>query len=146
MTEDEAAATEARALEFAAEFEALAARLRDFHDSIPVSPQEAVMLLGEEDMDFATALRSTIQCLLVDLLVEECHGALPFEPHRAHDVAKVAVDLGRLLSAQAADDPAWEETLCRALCLGSHADRLLGEHRKAEGLLVRAAIFTSDPA
>jgi len=83
---------------------------------------------------------------LFDLLVEECHGALPFEPRRAQDFAKVAVDLGRLLSAQAADDPAWEETLCRALCLGSHAGRLLGEPRKAEGLLVRAAIFTGDPA
>jgi tetratricopeptide (TPR) repeat protein len=83
---------------------------------------------------------------LFDLLVEECHGALPFEPHRAQDFARVAVDLGRLLSAQVAQDPALEETLCRALCLGSHADRLLGEHRKADSLLVRAAFFTSDPA
>jgi len=83
---------------------------------------------------------------LFDLLVEECHAALPFEPHRAQDFAKVAVDLGRLLSAQVAQDPPLEETLCRALCLGSHAERLLGEHRTADGLLVRAAFFTSDPA
>lgn len=68
MTETEAAAAEARALELAAEVEALSAKLRDFHGSIPVSPQEAVMLLGEEDMDFATALRSTIECLLADRL------------------------------------------------------------------------------
>jgi hypothetical protein len=68
MTETEVAALRARAMEFTAEVEALAARLRDFHDGIPVSPQEAVMLLGEEDMDFATALRSTIECLLADRL------------------------------------------------------------------------------
>jgi hypothetical protein len=68
MTETEAAALQARALELTAEVEALAARLRDFHDSIPVSSLEAVMLLNEEDMDFGTALRSTIECVLADRL------------------------------------------------------------------------------
>ena len=68
MTEDEAAAAETRALEFAAEIEALAAKLRDFHGSLPVSPQEALMLLGEVDMDVATAWRSIIECLLADRL------------------------------------------------------------------------------
>jgi len=68
MSETEDAAIQARAQELAAEVEALAAKLRDFHDNIPVSPQEAVMLLDEEDMDFATALRSTIECLLADRL------------------------------------------------------------------------------
>ena len=68
MTETEVVAIEARALELAAETEALAAKLRDFHAGIPVSPQEALMLLGEEDMDFATALRSTVECLLADRL------------------------------------------------------------------------------
>jgi hypothetical protein len=68
MTEAEDAAFQARALELAAEVEALAAKVRDFHDSIPVSPQEALMLLGEEDMDVATALRAEIECLLVDRL------------------------------------------------------------------------------
>jgi len=68
MTEDEAAAAEARALEFAAELEALMAKLRDFHHGIPVSPSEAVMLLGEEDMDVGTTWRSTIECLLADRL------------------------------------------------------------------------------
>ena len=68
MTDDEAAAAQARAVELAAEVEALAAKVRDFHDSIPVSPQEALMLLGEEDMDVATALRSTTECVLVDRL------------------------------------------------------------------------------
>jgi hypothetical protein len=68
MTEAEAAAAQARAWEIAAELETLAAKLRDFHDGIPVSPSEAVMLLGEEDMDVATALRSTTECVLVDRL------------------------------------------------------------------------------
>ena len=68
MTEDEAAAMEARTRELAAEVDALADKLRDFHGGIPVSSQEALMLLGEVDMDFATALRSTIECLLVDRL------------------------------------------------------------------------------
>jgi hypothetical protein len=68
MTEAEDAAMEARGLELAAEFEAFVAKLRDFHASIPVSPLEAVMLLGEEDMDVATNLRSTIECGLADRL------------------------------------------------------------------------------
>ena len=68
MTETEAAVAQSRALELAAEVEALAAKLRAFLDGIPVSPLEAVMLLGEEDMDVATALRSMIECVLVDRL------------------------------------------------------------------------------
>jgi len=68
MAEAEDAAFQARALELGAEVEALAAKIRDFHDSIPVSSQEAVMLLGEEDMDVATALRSTTECVLADRL------------------------------------------------------------------------------
>lgn len=68
MIEAEDTAMQARALELAAEVEALAAKLRDFHDSIPVSSQEAMMLLGEEDMDVATALRSTTECVLADRL------------------------------------------------------------------------------
>jgi hypothetical protein len=66
MTEAEDDAAQARALEFAAECEALIRKLQEFHDSIPVSPGEAVMLLGEEDMDVATALRSMIECVLAD--------------------------------------------------------------------------------
>lgn len=68
MTEAEDAALQARAMELAVEVETLAAKIRDFHDSIPISPQEAVMLLGEEDVDVATALRSTTECVLVDRL------------------------------------------------------------------------------
>jgi len=52
----------------AGELEALIAKLRDFHDGIPVSPSEAVMFLGEEDMDVGTTWRSTLECLLADRL------------------------------------------------------------------------------
>jgi len=68
MTEAEAAAMQARVLEVAAGLEALIRKLQDVHDGIPVSPLEAVMLLGEEDMDVATALRSMIECVLADRL------------------------------------------------------------------------------
>jgi hypothetical protein len=68
MTEAEAAAAQVQVLEIAAELEALIARLRAFYDGIPISPSEAVMLLGEEDMDVATALRSTTECVLADRL------------------------------------------------------------------------------
>ena len=68
MTETEVDARQARVVEFAAELEAFMAKLQDFHDGIPVSALEALMLAGEEEMDFATSLRSTIQCLLADRL------------------------------------------------------------------------------
>jgi hypothetical protein len=68
MIEAEDDAAQARVFEIAAEFEALAAKLREVHDGIPVSPLEAVMLLGEEDMDVATALRSMTECVLADHL------------------------------------------------------------------------------
>ncbi|MFY9825672.1 MAG: hypothetical protein WAM82_30135 [Thermoanaerobaculia bacterium] len=68
MTDAEAAEFRERASELAAELEALIAKLRDLHDDIPVSPREDVMLLGEEDMDVATALRSMSDCVLADRL------------------------------------------------------------------------------
>ncbi|HEV7506781.1 MAG TPA: hypothetical protein VGS07_17950 [Thermoanaerobaculia bacterium] len=68
MTEAEDAARQARVVEFAAGLEAFTAKLQEFHDSIPVSALEALMLVGEEEMDFATSLRSTIECVLADQL------------------------------------------------------------------------------
>jgi len=82
---------------------------------------------------------------LLERLLEVCHGALPFEPHRAAEVSKVALDLGHLLG-QKAPNTAAVESLCRALCLGGHALRLLGDHRQADGLLARVALFTDDPS
>ena len=82
---------------------------------------------------------------LLERLLEVCHGALPFEPRRAADVSKAALDLGHLLG-QKAPNTAAVESLCRALCLGGHALRLLGDHRQADGLLARVALFTDDPS
>jgi hypothetical protein len=64
------AETEARA-ELRAVAEALRAlrfRLLGVHASLPVSTREDVMLLGEEEMDFATEARSTIECVLHDFV------------------------------------------------------------------------------
>jgi hypothetical protein len=63
--EDEARA-EIRAV--AAELRALRFRLLGVHASLPVSPREDVMLLGEEEMDFPTEARSTIECVLNDFV------------------------------------------------------------------------------
>ena len=68
MTEAEAAAFLERAAEMAAELEAFTAKLRDFHDSVPVSPLEALIFAGEEEPDLATTLRSTSECVLSDQL------------------------------------------------------------------------------
>lgn len=47
---------------------ALRESLLSARDSLPVSPREDVMLLGEEDADFPTEVRRTIDCVVVDLL------------------------------------------------------------------------------
>ncbi|HEV7507602.1 MAG TPA: hypothetical protein VGS07_22145 [Thermoanaerobaculia bacterium] len=65
MTENEAAA---QVSVIASEIDTLVRRLRDVHDGLPVSSSEAVMLLDEEDLDVATALRSMIECVLTDRL------------------------------------------------------------------------------
>jgi len=99
-------------------------------------------LLGSPQKVWLAKIRGEERFLSLDLLerlLEVCHGALPFEPRRAFEVSRVALELGRLLSAQVP-----EETHCRALCLGSHALRLLGDHRQADVLLMRAAFFLSD--
>lgn len=38
------------------------------HARLPVSPREEVMLLGEEDPDFATEARSIIECVIHDAI------------------------------------------------------------------------------
>jgi tetratricopeptide (TPR) repeat protein len=82
---------------------------------------------------------------LFEHLLEVCHEAMPFNPRRGYEVSEVALELGRLLSEQA-QDAATVEALCRALCLGSHARRLIGEPGRAEALLVRAAFLAHDSA
>jgi hypothetical protein len=75
MSEDDAAvvteaeaAGQARVLEIAAQIEAISTHLLAVHDSFQISPREAAMLLGEEDLDVSTALRSVIECVLADHL------------------------------------------------------------------------------
>ncbi|HKH44002.1 MAG TPA: hypothetical protein VKM72_04985 [Thermoanaerobaculia bacterium] len=66
------AAGEAAARRRLGEMAGLAATLREgllaAHESLPVSPREDLMLLGEEDVDFATEARRTIECALADHL------------------------------------------------------------------------------
>ena len=54
--------------EIASEFEALGVRLRTVHGSLPVSPREDLMLLGEEDPDYSCIVRGAIECALNDHL------------------------------------------------------------------------------
>jgi hypothetical protein len=67
MTDAEAAGQKL-VWEIADQFENLNNLLRAVHDSFPASPLEAVILAGEADPDVATALRSTIECVLADQL------------------------------------------------------------------------------
>jgi hypothetical protein len=82
---------------------------------------------------------------LFEHLLEICHQSLPFEASQGFEVSVVALELGRLLSERS-PDCATVETLCRALCLGSHARRLIGKPELAELLLMRAAYLAEDPA
>ena len=52
----------------AAEMKSLRFRLLGAHATLPVSPREEVMLLGEEDPDFATEARSIIECVIHDAI------------------------------------------------------------------------------
>ncbi len=60
------AATRAQLQEIARDEELLGNRLRAVHGSLPVSPREDLMLLGEEDSDFFCRLRGVIECALAD--------------------------------------------------------------------------------
>ena len=54
--------------EIANELEALGVRLRTIHGSLPVSPREDLMLLGEEDPDYFCVIRGAIECSFSDHL------------------------------------------------------------------------------
>lgn len=67
MAEAEAAAqSELRGIVL--ELDAIRGRLVELHARLPVPPQETAMLLGEEEMDVATEVRSVIECVLSDRL------------------------------------------------------------------------------
>jgi hypothetical protein len=71
VTEAEAAA-QAEVRRIVEELDAIRFRLTEIHARLPVPPQETAMLLGEEEMDVATELRSVIECVLNDWLL--CRG------------------------------------------------------------------------
>lgn len=54
--------------QIAGELDALCRRLEGVHKRLPVASNEALMLLGEADMDVATEVRSVIECVLNDSL------------------------------------------------------------------------------
>lgn len=65
LTEAEAAA-QAELHQIVEELDSIRRRLVDLHAKLPVSPEETAMLVGEVEMDFATEVRSVIECVLND--------------------------------------------------------------------------------
>src|SRR5262245_17579318 len=65
VTEAEAA-VQAELHQIVEELDHTRTRLVDLHASLPVSPEETAMLAGEVEMDFATEVRSVIECVLND--------------------------------------------------------------------------------
>jgi hypothetical protein len=63
--EAEVAAQEAL-LRMAQEVESIGRRLRETYTSLAVPPNEDLMLLGEDEMDVSTEIRSVIECVLAD--------------------------------------------------------------------------------
>ncbi|HEX9945575.1 MAG TPA: hypothetical protein VGG03_26480 [Thermoanaerobaculia bacterium] len=58
-------------------------RLQEIARGLPASPQEAVMLVGEEEPDVATEVRSIIECVLADQIgpaVRDLGAAAEYRP------------------------------------------------------------------
>jgi len=61
------------------------AQLVDLHATLPVPPEEAAMLVGEVEMDFATEVRSVIECILNDWLrpaIRDLAAAASYQPKK----------------------------------------------------------------
>ena len=63
--EAETAAREALR-EMAEQVESIGRRLEEVRASLPIPPNEDMMLLGEDEMDVSTEIRSVIECVLAD--------------------------------------------------------------------------------
>ena len=63
--EAETAAREALQ-EMAEQVESIGRRLAEVRASLPIPPNEDMMLLGEDEMDVSTEIRSVIECVLAD--------------------------------------------------------------------------------
>ena len=68
MTEPSEEAARAELRSIVEDLDGIRARLVDLHARLPVPPEEAAMLVGEVEMDFATEVRSDIECILNDWL------------------------------------------------------------------------------
>lgn len=106
----------------------------DLLDELLACPKELrTAVLGEE------RFRSSA---FLDLLLEECHSALPFDPVRGDQIAGAATILGRHFEQEGTTDPEFElERKCRAYCLGGTSRRLLRDHRGAETYFEQVAFM-----
>ncbi len=79
---------------------------------------------------------------LLDLLLEECQAALPFEPARGEELLAAVSTLGRYFEQEGATELGFElERKGRAVCLRGTARRLVGDHRGAEAAFDHAAFM-----
>ncbi len=84
MTEAEAAAQGALR-QIVEELNGLRGRLVELHERLPVPPEETAMLLGEEEMDISTEVRSVIECTLADRIepaIRDLAAAASYRPKR----------------------------------------------------------------
>jgi hypothetical protein len=84
MTEAEATA-QAELREIVEELEAARTRLAEIHARLPMPPEETAMLLGEQEMDVSTEVRSIIECVLNDSLrpaIRDLAAAASYRPKK----------------------------------------------------------------
>lgn len=82
MTDVEEAARE-KLRNIAREVEEIGERLQEIHNQLPVPPNVTGMLLEEEEMDAATEMRTTIECVLQDNLrpaIRDLRAAADYQP------------------------------------------------------------------
>ena len=65
---DAEAATQDELLKLAAELEIIRQKALALCESLPVPPNEDLMLLREADMDFSTEVRSVVRCVVHDMI------------------------------------------------------------------------------
>jgi hypothetical protein len=68
ITEPEAVAQE-KLQKVVKDLQEIRAELADINKDLPVPPSEGMMLLGEEEMDVSTEIRSVIECVVNDSIL-----------------------------------------------------------------------------
>ena len=77
------AAAQGALLEVAEQVESLGRRLEAIRASLSIPPNEDMMLLGEDEMDVSTEIRSVIECVLADSIgpaVKDLRAAATYRP------------------------------------------------------------------